>query len=119
MQTTGPLDHHVGAMLAEATRLHKEAMSCLDNPRGDPLPRLHQAKRLLKEAEILAADAASYVDARQMDTALAELHRQQGQIDVLIAQLEVAKSRSEKPVEVAKILAVLVALTVLFIFYMT
>lgn len=27
MQTTGPLDHHVGAMLAEATRLHKEAMS--------------------------------------------------------------------------------------------
>ena len=43
---------HLSAMLAEATRLHKEAMTHLDKPRADPLPQLREAKRLLAEAEI-------------------------------------------------------------------
>ena len=93
MPPSDPLEDHVGAMLAEATRLHKEAMSCLDKPNADPLPQLHRAERLLNEAEILAADAASYVDATQMDTALAELHRQHGQVTAMIVQVETAKGR--------------------------
>ena len=46
-------------------------------------------------AEILPSDAASYVDATQMDTALADLHRQQGKVDAVIVQVEVRK-RSTK-----------------------
>lgn len=91
-----PLEDHVGVMLAEATRLRKEAMSCLDKPKADPLPQLHRAERLLNEAEILAADAASYVDATQMDTALAELHRQQGEVRAMIAKLRFIADRVQK-----------------------
>ena len=80
-------------MLAEATRLHKEALTHLDKPKADPLPQLREAERLLNEAEILASDAASCVDASQMDTALAELHRQQGQVRAMIVQVEAAKGR--------------------------
>jgi len=53
-------------MLAEATRLHTEALTHLDKPKAGPLPQLREAERLLNEAEILASDAASYVDATQM-----------------------------------------------------
>jgi hypothetical protein len=82
---------HLSAILVEATRLHKEAMSHLDKPRADPLPQLREARRLLAEAEILTSDAASYMDATQMDTALADLHRQQGQVDAMIVQVEARK----------------------------
>ena len=88
MPPTDPIETHVGAMLAEATRLHKEALTYLDKPKADPLPQLREAERLLNEAEILASDAASYVDATQMDTALAELHRQQGEVRAMIVQVE-------------------------------
>ena len=66
-------------------------MSQLDSPKADPLPQLREAKRLLGEVEILASDAASYVDATQMDTSLADLHRQQGQVDAMIIQVEARK----------------------------
>ncbi len=82
---------HLSAILVEATRLHKEAVSHLDKPRADPLPQLCEAKRLLAEAEMLTSDAASYVAATQMDTALADLHRQQGQVDAMIAHVEARK----------------------------
>lgn len=82
---------HLSAMLAEATRLHREAMSHLNKPKADPLPQLLEAKRLLAEVEILASDAASYVDVIQMDTTLADLHRQQGQVDAMIVQVEARK----------------------------
>ena len=65
MSKKDPIEDHVGAMLAEATRLHEEAMSYLDRPKADPLTQLKQAKRLLEQAELLASDAASYVDATQ------------------------------------------------------
>lgn len=82
---------HLSAILVEATRLHKEAMSHLEKPKPDPLPQLREARRLLAEAEILTSDAASYMDATQMDTALADLHRQQGQVDAMIVQVEARK----------------------------
>ncbi len=88
MSSEDAISEHLSAILVEATRLHREAMSHLDKPKADPLPQLHEAKRLLAEAEILTSDAASYVYATQMDTALADLHKQQGQVDAMIYQLE-------------------------------
>ena len=91
MSSEDAIAEHLSAILVEATRLHKEAMSHLDKPKADPLPQLNEAKRLLADAEILTLDAASYFDARQMDTALADLHRQQGQVDAMIVQVEARK----------------------------
>jgi hypothetical protein len=91
MSSEDAITAHLSAMLAEATRLHREAMSHLNKPKADPLPQLLEAKRLLAEAEILTSDAASYLDATQMDTALADLHRQQGQVDAMIGQVEARK----------------------------
>ena len=107
MPPTDPIEDHVGAMLAEATRLHKEALTYLDKPKADPLPQLREAERLLNEAEILSSDAASYVDATQMDTALAELHRQQGEVRAMIVQVETAKGR-QGDVQVGWLVAVVV-----------
>lgn len=95
MSSEDAIADHLSAMLVEATRLHREAIYHLDNPKADPLPQLREAKRLLAEVEVLASDAVSYVDATHMDTALADLHRQQGQVDAMIAQVEVMK-RSTK-----------------------
>ena len=89
------ITEHLSVILVEATRLHREAMSHLDKPRANPLPQLREAKRLLAEAEVLTSDAASYVDATQMDIALADLHRQQGHVDAMIVQVE-ARKRSTK-----------------------
>ena len=91
MSTEDAITKHLSAILVEATRLHKEAMTHLDKPRADPLPQLREAKRLLAEAEILTSDAASYLDATHMDSALADLHRQQGQVDAMIIQVEARK----------------------------
>lgn len=82
------IDGHVANMLAEATRLHKEAMARLDKPKADPLPQLREAMNLLEQAEILSSDAASYVDAEELDGALAELYRQQGEVRAMIGQIE-------------------------------
>lgn len=95
MASEDAITEHLSAMLVEATRLHKEAMSHLDKPKADPLPQLREAKRLLAEAEILTSDAASYLDATQIYTALADLNRQQGQVDAMITQVE-ARKRSAK-----------------------
>ena len=95
MASEDAITKHLSALLVEATRLHKEAMAHLDKPRADPLPQLREAKRLLAEAEVLTSDAASYVDATQMDIALADLHRQQGHVDAMIVQVE-ARKRSTK-----------------------
>ncbi len=93
-----PIADHQSAILIEATRLHKEAMSHLEKPKADPLPQLREAKRLLADAEMLTSDAASYVDAMQMDTALADLHRQQGQVDAMIVQVEARKHHTNNSV---------------------
>ncbi len=93
-----PIADHQSAILIEATRLHKEAMSHLEKPKADPLPQLREAKRLLADAEMLTSDAASYVDAMLMDTALADLHRQQGQVDAMIVQVEARKHHTNNSV---------------------
>lgn len=95
MASEDAVAEHLSAILVEATRLHNEAMSHLDKPRADPLPQLREAKRLLAEAEMLTSDAASYVDATEMDNALADLNRQRGQVDAMIVQME-ARKRSPK-----------------------
>jgi len=117
MPPTDPIEGHVGAMIGEATRLHKEALTYLDKPKADPLPQLREAARLLNEAEVLASDAASYVDATQMEEALAELHRQQGEVRAMIAQVE----RSSRTTNVSAawwpiaILSFLIFLTIMWI----
>lgn len=88
------IDDHVGSMLAEATRLHKAAMSHLSTPSADPMSQLLKAQKLLEQAEVLASDGASYIDATQMDDALAELHRQQGEVRAMIAIAESCSKRS-------------------------
>lgn len=115
VSTEHAITEHLSAILVEATRLHKEAMSHLDRPKADPLPQLREAKRLLAEAEILTLDAASYVDATQMDTALADLHRQQGQVDAMIVQLEARKRSTNTGAWGWIALVVLVVLAVIVI----
>lgn len=88
-----PLEEHIGAMLSLAARLHKAAMSQLDKPKADPMPQLLKAQKLLEEAEVLASDAASYVDADELDSALAELYRQQGEVRAMIGQVEASRVR--------------------------
>lgn len=82
---------HLSPILAEAARLHKEAISHLNKPMADSLPQLHEAERLLGEAEILISGALSYFDSPQLNKALADLHRQQGQVGAMIIQLEARK----------------------------
>lgn len=94
LSAEGAINDHVGAMLAEATRLHKAAMSQLNKPKADPMPQLLKAQKLLEEAEVLASDAATYVDTAQMNEALAELHRQQGEVRAMIVQIETRAKRS-------------------------
>jgi hypothetical protein len=91
MSSEDPIADHLSAILVEATRLHRQAMAHLSIPNADPLYQLREAKRLLAEAEILASDAASYLDVTEMDTTLADLHRQQGQVDAMIIQMEFRK----------------------------
>lgn len=75
-------------MIGEAGRLHQEAMQTLTIASSDPLSQMKRAQKLLQDCEILAADAASYADSSRMQEGLANLHRQQGQIDLMISQLE-------------------------------
>jgi hypothetical protein len=107
MSSDDAITKHLSAILVEATRLHKEAMAHLDKPEDDPLPQLREAKRLLEEAEILTSDAASYVDSTKMDTALADLHRQQGQVDAMIDQVEARKGSPNTSVWAWVVLVVL------------
>lgn len=115
MSSEDVITAHLSAMLAEATRLHREAMSHLDKPKADPLPQLRAAKRLLAEVEILASDAASYVDATQMDTTLADLHRQQDQVDAMIVQVEAMKRWKNTGAWCWIVLAVLVVFVVIVV----
>lgn len=82
------LYEHISDMIGEAARLHQEAMQTLTIASSDPLSQLKRAQKLLQDCEILAADAGSYVDSSRMQEGLANLHKQQGQIDLMISQLE-------------------------------
>lgn len=84
---------HVSEMLAEATRLHENAVNLLKLV-PDPLPQWAEARQLLGDAEVLISDALSHIDSDQLKIALADIYRQQGQIDTIIAQFKSKESES-------------------------
>ena len=69
---------HISQMLTLAKSKHQEAMALLGTPVQNALPRLQEVLRLLDEVELLADDAATYVDADVMKAAINNLHVQQG-----------------------------------------
>ncbi len=58
------------------------------------MPRLREALRLLEEVELLADDAATYVEADVMKAAMKDLHFQQASVQMAIAQLQSVRIRS-------------------------
>lgn len=79
---------HVSSMLTLAKRKHEEAMAMVGTPDANALPRLRQVLQLLEEVEVLAQDAASYVNSDAMAVALKELHQQQASIALAIERME-------------------------------
>jgi len=65
---------HISRMLALAKSKHQIAMALLGTPDPNALPRLREVLRLLEEAELLADDATSYVEADVMKAAIKDLH---------------------------------------------
>lgn len=85
---------HISQMLKLATSKHQEAMALLGTPDPNALPRLHEVLRLLEEVELLAADAATYVEADVMKAAIKDLHLQQASVQNAIGQIQAMKARS-------------------------
>jgi hypothetical protein len=85
---------HVSQMLALAKSKHQEAMTMLGTPVQNALPRLQEVLKLLDEVELLANDAATYVDADVMEAAIKNLHVQQASVKMAIAQLQAMKTQS-------------------------
>ncbi len=79
---------HVSSMLTLAKRKHEEAMAMVGSPDANAIPRLRQVLQLLEEVELLAEDAASYVETDAVAGALKELQQQQASIKLSIEQLE-------------------------------
>jgi hypothetical protein len=85
---------HISQMLTLAKSKHLEAMALLGTPVQNALPRLQEVLKLLDEVELLADDAATYVDADVMKAAINNLHVQQASVKMAIAQLQALKTRS-------------------------
>lgn len=85
---------HISEMLSLAKSRHQEAMALLGTPDRNALPRLREVLRLLEEVELLADDAATYVEADVMKAAIKDLHFQQASVQMAIAQLQAVKTRS-------------------------
>lgn len=85
---------HISRMLTLAKSKHQEAMALLGTPDPNVLPRLREVLHLLKEVELLADDATSYVEADMMKAAIKDLHFQQAAVQAAIAQLEKMKVQS-------------------------
>jgi hypothetical protein len=85
---------HISQMLTLAKSKHQEAMALLGTPVQNALPRLQEVLRLLDEVELLADDAATYVDADVMKAAINNLHVQQASVKMAIAQLQAMKTQS-------------------------
>jgi hypothetical protein len=81
-------------MLSLAKGKHQEAMALLGQPDRNALPRLREVLRLLEEVELLADDASTYVGVDVMKGAIKDLHFQQASVQMAIAQLQAAKTRS-------------------------
>lgn len=85
---------HVSSMLTLAKRKHEEAMAMVGTPDPNAIPRLRQVLQLLEEVELLAEDAASYVETDAVAGALRELQQQQASIRLAIERLETMPNRS-------------------------
>jgi hypothetical protein len=85
---------HISQMLSLAKSKHQEAMALLGKPDRNALPRLREVLRLLEEVELLADDAATYVKVDVMKGAIKDLHFQQASVQMAIAQLQAANTRS-------------------------
>ena len=85
---------HVSSMLTLAKRKHQEAMAMVGSPDANAIPRLRQVLQLLEEVELLAEDAASYVETDAVAGALKELQQQQASIRLAIERLEALSRRS-------------------------
>ena len=85
---------HISRMLALAKSKHQIAMALLGTPDPNALPRLREVLRLLEEAELLANDATTHVEAAGMKPATKPPHFQQAAVPVAIAQLENVKVQS-------------------------
>jgi hypothetical protein len=85
---------HISQMLTLAKSKHQKAMALLGTPVQNALPRLQEVLRLLDEVELLAEDAATYVDADVMEAAIKNLHVQQASVKMAIAQLQAMKTQS-------------------------
>jgi hypothetical protein len=85
---------HISRMLALAKSKHQIAMALLGTPDPNALPRLREVLRLLEEAELLADDATSYVEADVMKAAIKDLHFQQASVQAAIARLENVRVQS-------------------------
>jgi hypothetical protein len=84
---------HISQMLTLAKSKHQEAMALLGTPVQNALPRLQEVLKLLDEVELLADDAATYVDADVMEAAIKNLHVQQASVKMVIAQLQATKTQ--------------------------
>ena len=91
--STAAIDH-VSSMLTLAKQKHQEAMAMIGAPDANAIPRLRQVLQLLKEVELLAEDAGSYVENDAMVAALKELQQQQASIKLAIERLEKLSKRS-------------------------
>lgn len=85
---------HISQMLMLAEGKHQEAILLLGKPDRNALPQLREVLRLLNEVELLADDAATYVEAGMIKAAMKELHFQQAAVQAAIAQLENVKVQS-------------------------
>ena len=69
-------------------------MAMAGSPNANAIPRLRQVLQLLEEVELLAEDAASYVETDAVAGALKELQQQQASIRLAIERLETMSKRS-------------------------
>lgn len=85
---------HISQMLMLAKGKHQEAITLLGRPDRNALPRLREVLRLLNEVELLADDAATYVETGMIKAAMKDLHFQQATIQAAIIRLESAEAQT-------------------------
>ena len=85
---------NISQMLMLAKGKHQEAITFLGRPDRNALPRLREVLRLLNEVELLADDAATYVETGMIKAAMKDLHFQQATVQAAIIRLESAGAQT-------------------------
>ena len=88
-------------------------MAMVGSPDPNAIPRLRQVLQLLEEVELLAEEAASYVETDAVAGALKELQQQQASIRLAIERLEASSRRSPWASPLPWIVLLVVAVVVL------